>query len=46
MTQSRGEQAQKLAKETYDDILKVLNEKAKKAKDLGEGAKKEAKDKA
>ncbi|EIN11727.1 hypothetical protein PUNSTDRAFT_50612 [Punctularia strigosozonata HHB-11173 SS5] len=46
ITQSRSEQAQKLAQETYRDILKVLDDKAKKAKDLGEGAKKEAKEKA
>jgi hypothetical protein len=46
ISQSRSKEAQKLAQETYSDILKVLDDKAKKAKDLGEGTKEEAKEKA
>jgi len=34
LAQSRGEDAQKLTRETYDDILKVLKQKAEKAKRL------------
>ncbi|QRV94098.1 hypothetical protein RhiJN_22116 [Ceratobasidium sp. AG-Ba] len=43
ITQSKSGDAQKLAQETYDDILKVLKDKAEKAKRLGESAAKEAK---
>ncbi|CUA74518.1 hypothetical protein RSOLAG22IIIB_11278 [Rhizoctonia solani] len=38
VTQSHGEDAQKLAQETYEDVLKVLKEKAEKAKRLADQA--------
>ncbi|CAE6448682.1 unnamed protein product [Rhizoctonia solani] len=38
LAQSRGDDAQKLTRETYDDILKVLKEKAEKAKRLAKEA--------
>ncbi|CAE6384949.1 unnamed protein product [Rhizoctonia solani] len=38
ITQSHGEDAQKLAQETYEDVLKVLKEKAEKAKRLADQA--------
>ncbi len=40
----RGEDAKALAKETYQDILKILEEKGQKAKKLSEKTKSEAKD--
>ena len=43
VSQEHGEEAQKLAQETYDEILKVLEEKAKRAKELSERAEKDAK---
>jgi len=44
IAQSKSGDAQKLTQETYDDILKVLKEKATKAKKLGESAAKDAKE--
>ncbi|KAF8608722.1 hypothetical protein BDV93DRAFT_465679 [Ceratobasidium sp. AG-I] len=44
IAQSKSGDAQKLTQETYDDILKVLKEKAEKAKKLGESAAKDAKE--
>jgi transcription initiation factor IIF auxiliary subunit len=43
LSKTRSEDATKLAKETWDDILKVLQSKADKAKELAEGTKEEAK---
>lgn len=39
----RGEEAKELAKEAYQDILKVLEEKGKKAQKLTEETKEDAK---
>ncbi|KAG9119799.1 hypothetical protein FRC07_005009 [Ceratobasidium sp. 392] len=44
VAQSKSGDAQKLTQETYDEILKVLKNKAEKAKKLGESAAKEAKE--
>jgi hypothetical protein len=48
LAQARGGDAGALAQETWDDVLKLLDEKAQKARKLAEGtkedAKKEAKD--
>ncbi|CCO29417.1 hypothetical protein BN14_03430 [Rhizoctonia solani AG-1 IB] len=38
VAQSRSEDAEKLTRETYDDVLKVLKEKAEKAKRLAKEA--------
>jgi hypothetical protein len=43
LSKARSEDATKLAKETWDDVLKVLNAKAQKAQELAEGATKDAK---
>ncbi|KAG8738810.1 hypothetical protein FRC10_006463 [Ceratobasidium sp. 414] len=43
VAQSKSGDAQKLTQETYDDILKVLKDKAEKAKNLAESATAEAK---
>ncbi|KAG8707955.1 hypothetical protein FRC08_000195 [Ceratobasidium sp. 394] len=43
VAQSKSGDAQKLTQETYDDILKVLKDKAKKAKHIAESAADEAK---
>lgn len=43
LSQKKGEDARKLAKETYDDVFRVLEEKAKKAKGIVEDTKQEAK---
>lgn len=43
ISQERGEEAQNLARETYDAVLKVLEEKAKRAKELSEGVEKDLK---
>lgn len=45
LSQERGEDAKKLAKETYHDVFKVLEAKSKKAKELVSKTKEEAKDK-
>lgn len=45
LSQERSEDAQKLTKETYEDILKVLQEKGAKAKKLVNKTKDEAKEK-
>jgi len=45
LSQERGDDAKKLAKETYDDIFKVLEEKSSKAKELVSKTKEETKDK-
>lgn len=42
-SQEQGEEAKKLTRETYEDIMKVLEDKARKAKEL---ASREAKEKA
>lgn len=34
LAQDRGDDAKKLTKEAYEDIVKVLEEKGKKARDL------------
>ncbi|KAH8093849.1 hypothetical protein BXZ70DRAFT_948141 [Cristinia sonorae] len=46
LSQKKSEDAKKLAKETYDEVLKVLEAKAKKARGLVDEAKDEAKEKA
>ncbi|THH32506.1 hypothetical protein EUX98_g1698 [Antrodiella citrinella] len=45
LSQQKSEEAKQLAKETYDDVLKVLEEKAKKARGLVDETKEEAKEK-
>ncbi|TFY58917.1 hypothetical protein EVJ58_g6114 [Rhodofomes roseus] len=45
VAQSRGDDAKKLMGETYEDILKVLQEKAKKAEKIAAEGKEEAKQK-
>jgi len=45
LSQNKSEKAKKLAKETYDDVFRVLEEKAKKAKGIVEETKDEAKEK-
>lgn len=45
VSQEKSEDAQKLAKETYQDLLKVLQEKGKKAKDLTQDVKEDTKKK-
>ncbi|KAI0728220.1 hypothetical protein C8Q72DRAFT_885546 [Fomitopsis betulina] len=45
IAQNRGDEAKKLMGETYEDVLKVLNEKAEKAKKIAGKAKEESKDK-
>lgn len=42
LANERSEEAKKLAKETYQDVLKVLEEKGKKAKEIAERAKADA----
>lgn len=42
ITSNRSEDAKKLAKDTVSDVLKVLEEKGKKAKEIAERAKKDA----
>ncbi|KAI0082051.1 hypothetical protein K474DRAFT_1655985 [Panus rudis PR-1116 ss-1] len=44
LAKNRGEDAKNLAKETYDDIVKLLQEKSKKASKLAEEAKEETKE--
>lgn len=39
-----SEDARKLAKETYDEVLKVLKAKAEEAKKLGDNAKEDVND--
>lgn len=41
IAQEDGDDAKKLAKETYDEILKVLKSKAEAAKKIADGAKKD-----
>ena len=36
VSREKGDEAKKLAKETYEDVLRVLEEKSKKAKRLAE----------
>lgn len=43
LSSEKGEDAKKLARETWEDILKVLEEKGKKAQELGKEAKEEVK---
>ena len=43
VSQERSEDAKKLAKETYEAVLQVLEEKGKKAKQLSEEVKKDTK---
>jgi hypothetical protein len=47
LTKDKGDDARKLAEETYQDVLKVLKEKSEKAKKIAdegkEGAKQSAK---
>lgn len=43
LSQKRGDDAKKLAKETYDEIFKVLQDKAQKAKKIAEETKEEGK---
>ncbi|KAH7100201.1 hypothetical protein BKA62DRAFT_707096 [Auriculariales sp. MPI-PUGE-AT-0066] len=43
LSKERGEDAAKLAKETWDEVLEVLSKKADKAKKLAEGTKEDAK---
>ncbi len=45
VSQERGEDAKKLAKETYEAVLQVLEEKGKKAKQLSEEVKDDTKKK-
>ncbi|KAK7692560.1 hypothetical protein QCA50_004190 [Cerrena zonata] len=45
LSQKHGEDAKKLAKETYDEIFKVLQDKAQKAKKIAEETKEDGKDK-
>lgn len=45
LSQSRSEDAKKLAQETWDELLRVLEDKGKKAKELAQGTKEEAKEK-
>ncbi|KZT08410.1 uncharacterized protein LAESUDRAFT_723926 [Laetiporus sulphureus 93-53] len=45
LAHQRGEDARKLTKETYDDIVKVLEEKGRKAKQLAERTRQETKQK-
>lgn len=42
LSQDKGDDAKKLAQETWDDVLKVLDDKGKKAKALAEATKEEA----
>lgn len=46
LSQRKGDEAKKLAKETYDEVFRVLEEKAKKARGIVEEGKEEGKDKA
>ncbi len=43
LADKHGEQAKELVEETYRDVVKVLEEKGKKAKDLGEKVASDAK---
>ncbi|KAH9942344.1 uncharacterized protein BXZ73DRAFT_97757 [Epithele typhae] len=45
LSREHGEDAKKLAQETYDDVMKVLEEKSRKAEDLSRKAKDDFKDK-
>ena len=45
LSQKRGEDAKNLAKETYDEIFKVLHDKARKAKNIVEDTEGNKKDK-
>ena len=45
VAQNRGDEAKKLMGETYEDILKVLKEKAEKAKKIAGKAQEESKEK-
>lgn len=45
LSQKKSEEAKSLAKETYEEVFKVLEEKAKKARGIVEETKDEAKEK-
>ena len=42
LANERSDEATKLTKETYQDILKVLEDKGRKAKEIAENAKADA----
>ncbi|EJD55711.1 hypothetical protein AURDEDRAFT_109936 [Auricularia subglabra TFB-10046 SS5] len=44
LAEERGEEAEKLAKETWDELIDVLRKKSERAKELVEDAKEDAKD--
>lgn len=45
LSKDKGDEATKLAKETWGEILKVLEDKGKKARELAKDVKEEAKQK-
>lgn len=46
LSKDKGEDASKLAKETWEEVLKVLEAKGQKARELANDAKEEGKQKA
>lgn len=46
LSKDKGEEATKLAKETWEEIFKVLEDKGKKARELAQSTKEEGKKKA
>lgn len=46
LSKDKGEEATKLAKEAWEDIFKVLEDKGKKARELAQSTKEEGKKKA